>query len=93
MTPRMQHLNSSLIVTVPELKRQAVDWCNEHGVNPNSVPLYALVEVLDEEHLEIQVYDMTAAGQPTWDETTQAPKLRWLHVKTKRPFPEDLLED
>ena len=87
----MMRLDQHKIITNPDAKRRGVNWCLENGVNPDSVPLDALVEILDDQHLEIEIYDRTAQGLPQWDEQLQRPKLRWLHVKTSRPFPEDLL--
>lgn len=89
----MKRIDQRRIITSPDAKRRGVNWCLENGVNPDSVPLGALVEILDDQHLEIQIYDRTAQGLPQWDEENQRPKMRWLHVKTTRPFPEDLLED
>lgn len=76
----------------PEERTTLIDWCNEHGVNVNTVPLDADVEILDDEHLEIEVYDMTANGTPQWDSELQRPKIRWLLVEVKSPFPREVLE-
>jgi hypothetical protein len=75
-----------------QARRRAVEWCYEHGINPNMVSLFARVDVLDEEHLEIEVYETTASGQQMWDEKTQTPQTRWLHVRYQS-LPEGLLVD
>ena len=89
----MQRFNQVLLINSPEMRKRGVDWCNDHGINPDIVPLFAAVEILDQEHLELEVYDTNSQGQKLWDEKNQRPKMRWLHVKVKEPIPEELLED
>lgn len=89
----MRQFNETLLINHPELKRKAVQWCHDHGINTHTVPMFAKVDILDDEHLELEVYETTANGNLMWDETKQRPKMRWLHVKYNRPIPEELLED
>jgi len=76
-----------------EDRERLLDWMNTHGINVNNVPLDFQVEIIDKDHMEIEVYDVTANGQKSWDSERMQPKMRWLHVNVKTPFPEDLLED
>jgi hypothetical protein len=87
----MFRFNATLISQSPQRKQQAVAWCHEHGVNVDHVPLDAKVDIIDDEHLEIEIYETTNQGLRMWDEANKCPKYRWLHVKYHRPLPDELL--
>lgn len=78
-------------------KRKAIEWCNEHGIDPSDVPVYGAVESLDGEygdhHVGIEVWDRTSAGHPQWDSKNNRVLTRMLWVEAKRPVPEELLEE
>jgi len=91
-SPRSMHrLDPDYYLVNKDRWREVKLWVIEHGLNPMSIPRDALVEFLDEDHLEIESYDMST-GLPAWDEDKKEVKRIWLNVQIKRPFPMDCIK-
>jgi len=71
-------------------RREVIEWLDHHGINPMWVPLDAQVHFLDENDMEIQIYDMPN-GVPQWDDEKKEARTRWMLVPMRSQFPMDVL--
>ena len=53
----IKQLDPEYLLAHPKRKREAMMWMNDHGINPNNVPMDATVEFLDEHRIEIETVE------------------------------------
>lgn len=75
----IKQLDPEYLISHPNRKRDAMLWMNDHGIDPNHVPMDATVEFLDDGRVEIEVFNM-ATGER-----------KYMAVNGTYPFPMDCL--